>query len=193
MKNSNDLFVRINSGKHKGRKIALPSLETTRSTKSIIRESFFNTVQFEIIGKIFVEVFAGSGSMGLEALSRGAKRVYFIEKDPDAYKILRENIKTLGCEVCEAINGDSFIEFPRLIERIDEKSYFYFDPPFEIREGMDEVYEKTYRLIKKIPEEICEMITIEHMSSIKIPQQIGIYSVYKSKKFGKTTLTYLKY
>ena len=186
----NNLYTTINSGKYKGKKLLLPSLSTTRSTKSIIKESFFNTVQFEIIGKNFIEVFAGSGSMGLEALSRGAKKIYFIEKDKSAYNILLENIKSLNTNECRAINGDSFTEFSNVLNLIEGKSYFYFDPPFHIRDGMDEIYEKTFELIEKIPKEICEMIAVEHISIIKMPENISGYKLKKSRKFGKTTISY---
>ncbi len=187
------LVTYINSGKYKGKKILLPSLTTTRGTKSIIRESFFNVVQFDIIGKNFVEVFAGSGSMGLEALSRGAKKIYFIEKDHQAYKVLLQNIRNFECNSCEAINADSFEEFYGLLDKIDGKTYFYFDPPFEIREGMEDIYKKVFGLIKRIPSQICELIALEFMSGVDIPENIGVYHLVKSKKFGKTTISYFKY
>ena len=186
----NNLFTTINSGKYKGKKLLLPSLSTTRSTKSIIKESFFNTIQFEIIGKNFIEVFAGSGSIGLEALSRGAKKVYFIEKDKNAYKVLLQNIKSLDEKSCIAINGDSFIEFSHILNMLKDKSYFYLDPPFHIRDGMDDIYEKTFELINNIPKELCEMIAIEHISSIKMPKNVSFYKLKKSRKFGKTTISY---
>ncbi len=188
----NKLYTTILSGKNKGRKIILPSLKTTRSTKSIIKESYFNTIQFEIIGKNFFEVFAGSGSIGLEAFSRGAKKIYFIEKDFSAFEILKLNIENMKCDNCMAIQADSFKEFSKIIKNIEEKTYFYFDPPFEIREGMNEIYNKTFALINNIPLNICDLITIEHMSNIKMPNEIGIFQKQKSKKFGKTTLSYYK-
>ena len=73
--------TKIIGGKYKGKKIKLPPLSVTRSSKSILRESLFNTLQQDIAGKNLVEVFAGSGSIGLEAISRGAKKVFFIEKN----------------------------------------------------------------------------------------------------------------
>ena len=190
MKNS--LYTTICSGKYRGKKLLLPSLNSTRSTKSIVKESFFNTIQFEIVNSIFIEVFAGSGSVGLEALSRGAKKVYFIEKDTDAYKILLQNIKSIEDEKCVAVLADSFTEFPKLLKKINKKAYFYFDPPFSIRDGMDEIYLKTYNLIENIPVEICKLVSIEHISDITPPQNIADYKKIKSKKFGKTTISYYK-
>src|SRR5690554_5874058 len=85
----------INAGKHKGKKLEIPAIDTTRSSKSILRESLFNTLQFDIIDKNFVEVFGGSGSVGLEALSRGAGDAYFIEYNHTAYRILEKNARNI--------------------------------------------------------------------------------------------------
>ena len=89
MKNIN-LTFRIEGGRYKGRTLQLPSKQTTRSTKSIVKGSLFDTLQNEIVDTIFVEGFGGSGSVGLEAISRGAKHAYFIEKDHDAYSVLKK-------------------------------------------------------------------------------------------------------
>jgi len=77
------LTTRIIAGKYKGKTLELPPLDTTRSSKSILKESFFNVIQYDIIDTIFVEAFGGSGSVGLEALSRGASHIYFSEIDKD--------------------------------------------------------------------------------------------------------------
>ena len=143
------LFTTIQAGKYKGKKLLLPSLERTRSTKSVLKGSFFDTFQYEIIDQHFVEVFGGSGSMGLEALSRGAKHASF---------------------TCKTI--------------------FYFDPPFSIREGMDEIYEKTLEVIAKIPPKCVHTVAIEHMTALSLPKSIGTLSLQKTKKFGKSSLSY---
>jgi len=189
MKSSN-LSIKILAGKYKNLSIKLPSLESTRSTKTIMRESFFNTLQFDIVGEDFVEVFGGSGSMGLEALSREANHAYFFEKDRDAFKTLKENCNKIAEKDCTCINANSFKEFPQFINNYKRKAYFYFDPPFSIRDGMEEVYENTLALIKMIPTEKSLMIIVEHMSSQIMPDTIGKYHIKKTKKFGKSSLTY---
>ena len=78
MKNK-PLTKKIVMGKFRGKTLKLPSCETTRSSKNIVLESFFNTIQFDIVDATFVEGFSGSGSIGLEALSRGASKVFFME------------------------------------------------------------------------------------------------------------------
>lgn len=194
MKNK-PLTKKIISGKYKGKLLRLPSKVTTRSSKTIVLESFFNTLQFEIMDANFVEVFSGSGSIGLEALSRGAKKIYFMEKDRDALKTLKDNIAQTNPDGCEVFGGDSFSNINAVVKqlkKVDEDAYFYIDPPFSIREGMEDIYDKTIALIASLPQDVVRLIIIEHMTGLEIPDVIGSFEKIKSKKFGNTTLTYLQ-
>lgn len=185
----------INAGKHKGKPLEIPAISTTRSSKGILKESLFNTLQFDIIDKNFVEVFGGSGSVGLEALSRGAQDAYFIEYNRTAYGILERNAKAIDPAHAHLFMGNSFEIFPRVYEQVKRsgaKTYFYFDPPFSTRDGMDEVYDKTIALIEMIEPQVCEMVVVEHMSNLELPETIGALSQTKRKKFGRSTLTYYK-
>jgi len=195
MKNNNKKFTKkIISGEFKGRVLKLPSKTTTRSSKTIVLESFFNTLQFEIVDATFVEVFSGSGSIGLEALSRGAKEIIFMEKDRDALKTLKANISQTNPSKCSVYGGDSFANIKAVVSRLkksDEEAYFYVDPPFSIREGMEEIYDKTMNLIASLPKERVRMIIIEHMTGLEIDEHLGEFTIVKKKKFGNTSLTYL--
>ncbi|MDD5158392.1 16S rRNA (guanine(966)-N(2))-methyltransferase RsmD [Sulfurimonas sp.] len=185
---------KIISGKFKNRVLKLPSKETTRTSKAIVLESFFNTLQFDIVDSVFIEVFSGSGSVGLEALSRGAKKVIFMEQDREALAVLRENIEQTDPSMCEIVRGDSFVNIGSVVKKLqtrDEVAYFYIDPPFSIREGMEDIYEKTINLIASLPKEYTKQIIIEHMSTLEIPEKIEQFFIKKSKKFGNTTLTYM--
>ena len=185
----------IIAGKYKGKKIAIPAIDTTRSSKSILRESLFNTIAYDIIDCNFVEMFAGSGSVGLEALSRGAKKSFFLEKNSTAFKLLEENIKSIAPNDSNALYGDAFKLFDSLYSRLKDENtptYFYFDPPFSIREGMEDIYEKSLDLISKIEDPFAKMVIIEHMTSIELPEKIGKLTKTKYKKFGKSSLTYYK-
>lgn len=192
---SQKIIKKIVSGKFKGKTLKLPSKTTTRSSKSIVLESFFNTIQFEIIDSTFVEVFSGSGSIGLEALSRGAKNILFMEKDRDALKVLKENISITDPSSCEVFAGDSFSNITNVIKQLkakNESAYIYIDPPFSIREGMEDIYDKMIKLIATLPKENVKLIIIEHMTGLEIPQNINQFEKIKSKKFGNTSLTYLE-
>jgi len=192
--NSKKLTKKIISGKFKGRVLTLPSKTTTRSSKAIVLESFFNTLQFDIVDATFVEVFSGSGSIGLEALSRGAKKIMFMEKDREALKTLKANISLTDPSACELFSGDSFENINAVVkslQRENEEAYFYIDPPFSIREGMEDIYDKMINLIANLPQEVVKLIIIEHMTGLEIPDTLSTYSIIKSKKFGNTTLTYM--
>ena len=185
----------IIAGDFKGKKIEIPDISTTRSSKSILKESFFNTIQFEIIDKNFVEVFAGSGSVGLEALSRGAAECYFMEYNKTAFRCLESNIKNTDPSRCHTLYGDSFEKFATvygMIKRTGRKTYFYFDPPFSTRDGMDDIYDKTIALIESIEADVCEMVVVEHMTNLDMPQNIGNLVFTKRKKFGRSTMSYYK-
>jgi len=193
MAKQENFTTKIIAGDFKGKMIEIPNIFTTRSSKGILKESLFNTLQFEIMDKNFVEVFSGSGSIGLEALSRGASQCYFMEYNKVAYKVLQENIKKLNPAKCQHMFGDSFEKFDTLlsmVEKREEKTYFYFDPPFATRDGMDDVYEKTIALIEKINVQKCMMVIVEHMSQLEMPESIGELEQVKRKKFGRSTMTY---
>jgi 16S rRNA (guanine(966)-N(2))-methyltransferase RsmD len=184
------LTTKIFAGIHKNKVIDLPSLETTRSSKAILRESVFNTLQFEIHDSNFIEVFGGSGSIGLEALSRGAKKVVFIEKNKNSFNTLKSNIKKLGEESRSvAIHGDSFEIIDEALIQVDE-AYIYIDPPFSIREGHEDIYQKCISLIENLPTDKTIMVIIEHMTDLDLPSTIGPYTMTKTKKFGKSSLSY---
>lgn len=183
----------ITAGTHKGKKIEIPDIFTTRSSKGILKESLFNTLQFDIIDKNFVEVFSGSGSIGLEALSRGAGQAYFMEYNKTAYRCLEHNVKSIDSAHSHLFYGDSFELYERvyaMVKQSKEKTYFYFDPPFSTRDGMDDVYDKTIALIETIEPEVCEMVIVEHMTNLSMPETIGSLIQKKRKKFGRSTLTY---
>ncbi len=199
MKNNQNLTKKIIAGKYKGKTLKLPSKVTTRSSKAIVLESFFNTIQFGVIDAVFVEVFSGSGSVGLEALSRGAKKIIFMEKDREALKILHENIAQTDPSACEVMSGDSFINIKTAISKVkslhvkgssDGNTYLYIDPPFSVREGMEDIYDKMIALIAEFPHELCEMLIIEHMSTLELPETINLFTKTKTKKFGNTSLSY---
>ena len=185
-----ELTTHIQAGKHKGKKLLLAPLSTTRSSKSILKESYFNTLQFDIVDAIFFEVFGGSGTVGLEAISRGAKKAYFIEIDKKAYDVLNKNIESIDKDCCTCFYGDSFELYHDILSYINEPAFIYFDPPFDIRENMEDIYQKTIKLIKDTPKDKVQMITIEHITKQDFPDNIGAFTKKKTKKFGKSSLSY---
>ncbi|BBG65701.1 16S rRNA (guanine(966)-N(2))-methyltransferase [Hydrogenimonas sp.] len=192
---SRELYTYIIGGKYRGKKIALPSPDVTRSSKSRLRESVFNTLQFDIVGSNFIEMFGGSGSVGLEAISRGAKKAWFIELDRDSFNILTANSAALDPARCDLRYGDAFEVLPEILRELrerGEKCYLYIDPPFSIREGSSDIYEKVLETIGMIDPDVIISIIVEHMSREAMPQRVGPFEKFKEKKFGKSSLSYYK-
>ncbi|MCT7462968.1 16S rRNA (guanine(966)-N(2))-methyltransferase RsmD [Aliarcobacter cryaerophilus] len=188
--------TKIIAGAYKGKVLSLPSLDVTRSSKAVLKESVFNVLQFDIIDKIFIESFAGSGSIGLEAISRGAKRAYFIELDKKSYSILVKNCKNINIEKCQTIQGNAFVQTPLILEFLKnskEEVILYVDPPFDFREGMEDIYDKSFRMIENIENINIFKIIIEHESKLEVPKILGKFSLEKTRKFGKSSLSYFSY
>ena len=188
------LITKIIAGKYKGKSLELPPLETTRSSKAILKESFFNVLQYDVIDTIFIEAFGGSGSIGLEALSRGAKHSYFCELDKRSYKILEKNCKQIDQSNTTPIFGDSFEILPNLLNNSfkTDNIIVYIDPPFDFRDGMENIYQKSYEMVESFTNENIFMVTFEHKSELVLPETIGIFKKYKIKKFGNSALSYFQ-
>ncbi len=187
------LYTHIIGGKYRGKKIVLPSKSVTRSSKNRLRESVFNTLQFDIVDRNFVEMFGGSGSVGLEAISRGAKKAWFIERDRDSFRTLRANCEVIDPYRCDIREGDAFETLPQIlkeIERAGEKTYLYIDPPFSIREGEGDIYKRVIETIAGIDPDLIIYIIVEHMTKEAMPEKIGAFKKIKEKKFGKSSLSY---
>ena len=188
--------TKIIAGAYKGKILDLPSLDVTRSSKAVLKESVFNVLQFDIIDKIFIESFDGSGSIGLEAISRGAKRAYFIELDKNSYSILLKNCKKVDIEKCQTIQGNAFVQTPLILDFLKnskDEIVLYVDPPFDYRDGMNDIYDKSFRMIENIESDNIFKIIIEHESKLEVPKILGKFSLEKTRKFGKSSLSYYSY
>lgn len=204
-------LLRVCGGKWRGLKLFVPeskldSSSFTRPTKSIVKESCFNSLAGEMYGACFIEAFAGSGSMGIEALSRGASVAIFCERETKALEALQKNLSLLSITILESmaahhrastespcayiVRGDSFVSLGEILRICKLPSILYLDPPFCIRQNYADIYEKCASLIDSIASPNLRHIIIEHSSEYKFADVIGDFSKSKSKRFGKSTLTY---
>jgi 16S rRNA G966 N2-methylase RsmD len=107
-----------------------------------------------------------------------------MEYNKTAFRCLESNIKNTDPERCTTFYGDSFENFENvyaMVKRTGQKTYFYFDPPFSTRDGMDDIYDKTIALIERIEPEVCEMVTVEHMTNLDMPKELGQLELIKRK------------
>ncbi|KAA0445752.1 MAG: 16S rRNA (guanine(966)-N(2))-methyltransferase RsmD [Candidatus Thioglobus sp.] len=132
----------IIGGEHRGRKFTFPDAVGLRPSPSKVRETLFNWIQFEIVDKVVLDLFTGSGALSFEALSRGAKKAISIEKNADAFAHLEQNKRLLKTQNMSIFHQDA-LEF--LTEKNQNSFDFIFlDPPF-----YKNYLEKTLKLIAK--------------------------------------------
>ncbi len=123
--------MRIISGKARGRKILSPETMETRPTLDRIKEAIFNIIQGYIPDAVAIDVFAGTGSLGLEAASRGAKECYLVDKSPVTFPILKKNIENLQFEdTCTALNMDAYMALKSLAAKGKVFDLIFIDPPY---------------------------------------------------------------
>lgn len=191
--------LRVIGGKHKGLKLYAP--KSARPSKAILKESCFDTLGSYIIGMHFIEAFSGSGSMGIEALSRGATKAVFFEQDKEALEILRQNLTLIKKHIDKSapkqnpqnyqiIQGDSLQNLPTFLATLTDSSVLYIDPPFFIRQNYADIYEKCANIIAHIHSRALGLIIIEHSSLYAFKECLGCFSQVRTKRFGKSSLTY---
>jgi 16S rRNA (guanine966-N2)-methyltransferase len=182
--------MRIIAGKAKGRKLLSPATLETRPTLDRVKEAMFSMIQGYIIDAVALDLFAGTGSLGLEAASRGAKEVYLIDKSSTTYPLLKENIVNLKLEEeCTPLNMDAYEALNLLNKKALVFDIIFIDPPY-CKEMIPEA-------MKVIEEN--EILNKEGIIVTKIDSIEEIYEGYKqikltkSKKYGNTTVCFYKY
>lgn len=175
--------MNITAGIYKGRKVTAPDEKIVRPTLSKIRESIFNTLfpMIDFEGKNFLDMFAGSGIMGLEALSRGFSYILELEKNPKVANILKENYTKIGLSP-NIILGDSLKTLAKIQEKFD---VVYIDPPY-----FSGIYENS--LIKIKEESILKengIVILEHITDVNW-ETLG-YKLIKQKKYSDKLITFL--
>lgn len=124
-------MMRIISGIRRGKKLQSLSGNNTRPTLERVKQAFFSAIQFEISDKTVLDLFAGSGQLGLEALSRGAKYCYFNDMSADACKVIENNIKACNFTEISQLTCKSYIDCVRILSKRNVKvSLVFLDPPY---------------------------------------------------------------
>ena len=119
--------LRIIGGKFRGRRLPFPSVEGLRPTKDSVRETLFNWLQRDIQGALCLDLFAGSGALGFEALSRGAAQVVMVDRSHEVVQQLKKNAETLGVDSLDILEADVAEAWPCFSQRF---SIVFLDPPF---------------------------------------------------------------
>ena len=122
--------MRVVAGSAKSLKLKTIEGMETRPTQDRIKETLFNMIQYDIAGCTFLDLFSGSGAIGIEAISRGVKKAVFVENNPNAIQCIMENLKKTQLEdQAEVIREDVFLALRRLDGR-EKFDYVFMDPPY---------------------------------------------------------------
>ena len=128
--------MRVIAGRFKGRRLATPTWIGLRPTSDKLRETLFNVLATRVVGARVLDLFAGTGALGLEALSRGAEHVVFVERDPRAVALIAENVRRCGAEEACAIIRAAWSNGLRTLRRradvapFDPFDLVLLDPPY---------------------------------------------------------------
>ena len=127
--------MRVIAGKYRGRKINPPKDNSVRPTSDKIKEALFDVLQKEVSEAVVIDLFAGTGALGIEALSRGAKKVYFCDKDARSIALLQSNLTFVEKGSYEILKGDYADILNRFSARGVKADLMLCDPPFADKEG----------------------------------------------------------
>lgn len=172
-------MLRVISGKYRSRKLEQPSKEITRPARDMVKESFFSMIQFIVPNSNVLDLFAGSGSLAIEAISRGAEKATIVDINDDAIKVINKNISNLAIENAKIVKNDVL----RFLDNCEDQfDIIFLDPPYK----MLDLYSKTLdKLVEKNILAKDGYIIVETDSPEKIIHPNGL-KIHKIKKYGKT-------
>ena len=172
--------MRIISGKFRGHKLVTPKSRDVRPATDRVRESIFNLIEsrIDLEGIAVLDLFCGTGSLGLEAISRGAAHVTFVELDRNVIRIARENSSRLG-----VVGETTFLnrDARRFVRRCPDRFGLVFaDPPYHLN-GVAELPAATRKLLT-----VTGLFFLEHDKSLKFDSSDGLI---ESRKYGRTIVS----
>jgi 16S rRNA (guanine(966)-N(2))-methyltransferase RsmD len=179
--------MRIIGGQARGRLIRLPARATLRPTTDRIRKSLFDILP-HLPGVFFLDLFAGGGSVGLEAISRGAEKVFFVERDVSLAEAIRDNLRVLGAEAqAELIVADARKALDRFAKQAIRFDVLFADPPYD-RGFVNQVC--TWLSGGELLAEE-GVAVIQHSVRERLACPTGALFVADQRRYGDTLLTFL--
>ncbi|RPH52343.1 MAG: 16S rRNA (guanine(966)-N(2))-methyltransferase RsmD [Desulfobacteraceae bacterium] len=182
--------LRIISGDLKGKKLLSPKGMRIRPTADRLRESIFSILSDRVSGSVVLDLFAGTGALGIEALSRGALFALFVDNDTEALLIIKKNIEICGLrariKIARLNIERNFIDFRHMFANAN---LVFMDPPYNknlIRPALENLSES--RILENEA-----LLVIEHNLLEKIPEEIPGYKLEDQRRYGKTLVSFIKY
>ncbi len=179
--------MRIISGEFKSRKIQFPKTKLTRPMTDKTKETVFNIIGSLVNGKHILDLYAGSGSLGLEALSRGALDVTFVDRGSFAVKVIQENLQSLGLQAKgQIIEGDVIRAIKRLEKQKRIYSLVFVDPPFS--QGL--VKKTLMHLDQSAILAPFAQVVVGHFKDEPLPESLQTLRLARTKKVGQACLSF---
>ncbi len=176
--------MRVVAGKYKRTPLKTIESLSTRPTKDMVKEALFSSIYIDE-NTSFLDLFSGSGAIGIEALSRGAKEVYFNDLNKDAVKVIKENLSKLKeNRIVYNLNYDSCL----LKLKGEQFNYIFLDPPYAFKE-----YEVVFKLIDEYNLlKVDGKIIVEVKKDVELLDSMYQFNKYKEKKYGISKLIYYR-
>ena len=174
--------LRIHGGELGGRRLQTP--KGIRPSQGIVKEAIFNVLALEVVGARVIDLFAGSGALGIEALSRGAVSVTFVELDRPTAAILRQNLRTIGLEErSRVIQADAVRWVAEHPVEAGTAGIILMDPPYR-----DPVVDQTLVALDAVAE---GTVVVEHADRHKLPTLLRL-APFRERRYGESFLTMLR-
>lgn len=177
--------MRVITGLARGRRLETLPGELTRPTSEKVKESLFSAIQFDIEGRRVLDLFAGSGQLGIEALSRGASGCVFVDKNTDAVKVIRQNLQHTGLSASAQVLGtDALAYLTRPNDRFD---LVFLDPPYAA--------ELLLPALNKVAPLVNDggIIVCETDDAIELPPRVDRFAIARTYRFGRIRVWLYRY
>lgn len=178
--------MRVIAGRLRGSVIRAPAVGIVRPTYDRVRESVFSIIDPFLDEAAVLDLFAGSGSLGIESLSRGSNRVTFVEVDGNVLGVVRENVERLGLvEQCRLIRGDALAVLKRAVPG-GPFDIAFVDPPYSsgLAVGALELLGAADSLADEA------IVVVEHASVDTMPEAVGRLELIRSRRYGSTAVDF---
>ena len=182
--------MRIIAGQNRGKKLkSVPGMKT-RPTADRVKEAVFSSIDPVLYGSRFLDVFSGTGSIALEAVSRGAAEAVLLEKDGQALQVIQDNVAACGQQQrCTILRGDSLALLDGLSKQGRQFDLIYVDPPYQ--SGFYELVLQQIAAKQLLSEH--GMILLECAKNASLSVENSIFFIWKEKIYGDTRIVYIKH
>lgn len=175
------MSMRVITGSARGKRLAAPEGSDTRPTPDRVKEGFFSAIQFDIEGRRVLDLFAGSGQLGIEALSRGAQSAVFVDASQGSVNLIKKNLETCGFTEKAKVYRSDYAAFTAMSR--ESFDLVFLDPPYKAGLLMPAVN----AVLPLVSDYGC--IICEHPPEVEPAESVGDFSVSRRYRYGKVLIT----